>query len=49
MDAFGHQCIFAILLVSPIIKGHALPLNRRYFPSPKDAQCQICLKLAQWF
>ena len=30
-------------------KGRALYLNILESPSPKDALCQVCLKLAQWF
>ena len=43
------QCIFAILLLSPLRKGMALHLNKLKSPSPKDALCQVWLKLAQWF
>ena len=30
-------------------KGRALHLNKLESPSPKDALCQVWLKLAQWF
>ena len=30
-------------------KGRALHLSKLESPSPKDALCQVCLKLAQWF
>ena len=30
-------------------KGGPLYLNKLESPSPKDAFCQVCLKLAQWF
>ena len=30
-------------------KGRALHLNKLEFPSPKDALCQVWLKLTQWF
>ena len=30
-------------------KGSVVPLNKFEFPSPKDALCQVWLKLAQWF
>ena len=30
-------------------KGVALPLNKFEFPLPKDALCQVYLKLAEWF
>ena len=43
------QCIFAISWLSPLEKGMALYLNQLEFPSPKDALCQVWLKLAQWF
>ena len=33
----------------PLEKGRALQLNKLEFPSPKDALCQIWLKLAQRF
>ena len=33
----------------PLEKGGALHLNKLEFHSPKDALCQVWLKLAQWF
>ena len=33
----------------PLEKDRALHLNKLQFSSPKDALCQIWLKLAQWF
>ena len=33
----------------PLEKGGALHLTKRESPSPKDALCQVWLKLAQWF
>ena len=33
----------------PFEKGEALHLNKLESPSPKDALCQVWLKLAQWF
>ena len=30
-------------------KGRALHLNKLEFPSPKDAMCQVWLKMAMWF
>ena len=33
----------------PLEKGGALHLNKFESPSPKNALCQVCLKLAQWF
>ena len=32
----------------PLEKGKALHLNKLEFPLPKDALCQVWLKLAQW-
>ena len=33
----------------PLGNGGTLHLNKQEFPSPKDALCQVWLKLAQWF
>ena len=33
----------------PLQKGRALYLNKLESPSPKDALCQVWLKLAKWF
>ena len=33
----------------PLEKGGALQLNKLESPLPKDALCQVWLKLAQWF
>ena len=33
----------------PLRKGGALHLNKLEFSTPKDALCQVSLKLAQWF
>ena len=33
----------------PLDKGGALQLNKLESPSPKDALCEVWLKLAQWF
>ena len=33
----------------PLEKGGALHLNKLEFPLPKDALCQVWLKLDQWF
>ena len=33
----------------PLEKGEDLYLNKLESPSPKDALCQVWLKLAQWF
>ena len=43
------QCIFAILLLSPLEKERALHLNKLKSPSPKDALCQVWLKLGHTF
>ena len=45
--------IFDIILLFrhylPLEKGMALHLNKLKSPPPKDALCQVWLKLAQWF
>ena len=33
----------------PLEKGMALHLDKFESPSPKNALCQVCLKLALWF
>ena len=33
----------------PLEKGGALHLNKLESPTPKDALCQVCSKLDQWF
>ena len=45
------QCNFAILLkyYLPLEKGGAIHLNKLESPSPKNALCQVWLKLALWF
>ena len=43
------QCIFAISLSSPLEKGWGHSLNKLDFSSPKNALCQVWLKLALWF
>ena len=43
------KCIFTMSLLSPLEKGVALHLNKLESPTPKDALCQVWLKLAQWF
>ena len=45
MDNTFHQRHYYI----PLEKGVALHLNNLDFPSPKDALCQVWLKLAQMF
>ena len=35
------QYIFTLLLLSPLGKGGALPLNKVEFPSYKNALCQV--------
>ena len=42
-----YYCYFVI--ISPWKRAWALPLNKLEFPSPRDALCQVWLKLAQWF
>ena len=39
--------IFIILLLSPLEEGHGLYLYKFEFHIPKDALCQIWLKLAK--
>ena len=41
------QCIFTIRYHLSLEKGVVLNLNKLDFPSPKDALCQVWLKLAQ--
>jgi hypothetical protein len=43
------QCIFTLLLLSPLGEGDPLHLNTLETPLPKDDLCQIWLKLAHWF
>ena len=43
------QCIFSFSLLSFLGKGWGPSLNKLKSPSPKDALCQVWLKLAQWF
>ena len=42
------HCIFAISLLSLLVKGMTLHLNKLKSPLFKDALCYIWLKLAQW-
>ena len=44
-----NQCIIAIMNSLPLEKSGALYFNKLESPSPKDALCQVKLKLAQWF
>ena len=41
--------MFVILFLFLLEKGEAIHLNKIEFPSPKDALCQVWLKLAQQF
>ena len=43
------KCVFAISNHLPLEKGGALFLSKLESPSPKDALCQVWLKLTQWF
>ena len=44
------KCVFSLFHnYLPLEKGWALHLNKPKSPSPKDALCQVELKLAQWF
>ena len=38
-----------VLIISPWKYGKALNLNKPESPSPKDALCQVWLKMSQWF
>ena len=40
---------FTILLLSPLGEGCGPSLNKLESPPPKDALCQVWMKLAQWF
>ena len=37
------------VIISPLEVGVGHHLNKLESPSPKDALCQVWLKLAQWF
>ena len=43
------QYNFTISLLSTLGEGGGPYLNKLESPSPKDALCQVRLKLAQWF
>ena len=43
------QCILAIWYLSSLGKGRGPSLNKLGYHSPKDALCQVRLKLAKWF
>ena len=43
------QCYFAISLLSPLVRGVALHLNKIESLLPSHALGQVLLKLAQWF
>ena len=44
-----HRCILLFCNNLPLEKGMALHLNKLEFPLPKNALCQVWLKLAEWF
>ena len=47
---FNYVKIFSLLSKSSLFgKDVVLHLNKLEFPSPKEAVCQVWLKLAQWF
>ena len=47
---FNFANVFSLFLnYLPLEEGRALHLNKLKSPSPKDALCQVWLKLAQWF
>ena len=43
------QCIFRYFILSTLVRGVALYLNKLEFPLPKDPLCRVWLKLAQRF
>ena len=43
------QCIFTNMKLSPLGIGRGPFFNKLEFPAPKDALCQVWLKLVQWF
>ena len=44
------ECVFSLFHnYLPLEKGGALHLNKFESPPPKDALCQVWLKLTQWF
>ena len=50
MIFIGCQYIFTISLLYPSLgRGHGPSFKQHDFPSPKDALCQVWLKLAQLF
>ena len=48
-DFLVHQCISLFGFYLPLAMGVALDSKKHEFLSPKDALCQIWLKLALWF
>ena len=49
-DFFNFVNVFSLFRnYLPLEKGGALHLNKLESPSPKDALCQVWLKLTQWF
>ena len=47
---FGQMNVFSPFRnYLPLEKSEALHLKKLDFPSPKDALCQVSLKLAKWF
>jgi hypothetical protein len=43
------QCIFTLLLLSPLGEGQFPSFEQFLSPPHKDDLCQVWLKLAQWF
>jgi hypothetical protein len=43
------QCIFTLLLLSPLGERQSPSYEQFRIPSPKDDLCQVWLKLAKWF
>ena len=46
---FYRRFLFVVNEILTLEKGMALHLNKIIFPLPKNALCQVCLSLAQWF
>jgi hypothetical protein len=46
---FKFQCIFTLLLLSPLGEGQSPSFEQTRISSPKEDLCQVWLKMAQWF
>ena len=49
LNFFNDYLLFRNYMYLSLEKGVPLFLNKLEFSSPKDAFCQVWLKLAQWF